>query len=219
MDPIEILGALLRGSSGGQSQGGNILRDILGGGEAEEASPAPQAERPVSQASPPASNSGRPTNVIDTWRRESAGASPPAAPRPAPSSGRWNGGDSGLLRPPAPAPAANREEEAVYLIRAMINAARADGEMDREEEQKILQHLGQPTQQVVAFIREEFGKPLDVREFAWSIPLGLEEKVYALSLAVMEVDSQKESGYLNELSHGLRLAPEVCRQIQQRYGA
>jgi uncharacterized membrane protein YebE (DUF533 family) len=100
----------------------------------------------------------------------------------------------------------------------MINAARADGEMDREEEQKILAHLGQPTPEVIAFIRQEFAKPLDVREFAWSIPLGLEQKVYTLTLAVMNPDTRQESGYLEELAHGLRLSPDLRRRVHQQLG-
>ena len=72
---------------------------------------------------------------------------------------------------------------------------------------------------MINFIRAEFAKPLDLRAFAWSIPLGLEEKIYALSLSVMEVDTREESGYLSELAHGLRLSPEICRQLHQQLGA
>jgi uncharacterized membrane protein YebE (DUF533 family) len=124
-----------------------------------------------------------------------------------------------VLRAPAPAPAPPREEAAAVLIRAMINATRADGRMDREEEQKLLRQLGQPSPEAIAFIRAEFQKPLDVREFAWSVPLGMEEKVYAISLSVLDIDQSEESDYLKQLSHGLRLAPETCAQIHQQFGA
>ncbi len=216
MNVIDILGSILRGSPGGRASGGGgrVLEDILGGG-AEEEAPARAPSRAAEPAARPAPSSTG--SVLDTWRREGeTPAAPvrPASPTPSP---RWNGG--GLLRTPTPPPSANREEDAVHLIRAMICAARADGEMDSEEEQNILKHLGEPSREVVAFIRAEFEKPLDVREFAWSIPLGLEEKVYSLSLAVMKADSRAEHEYLSDLSHGLRLSPDTCRQLHQRYGA
>ena len=241
MTAIEILGTLLRGRRGGNpqgaaresQQGGDILEDILGGGsnEAEEEEVRAEApdEAPASQTRSSGKASG---SVLDTWRRE--GFDPPAPPPqpakpkpatvPAPvptvpaSQDRWKSSDSILRRPPPPAPVENDEDEAVHLIRAMINAARADGDMDKAEEQKILRHLGEPTPEVVNFIRNEFEKPLDVREFAWNIPLGLEAKVYSLSLAVMTMDSRAESSYLSELAHGLRMSPATCQQIHQRLG-
>ena len=119
-------------------------------------------------------------------------------------------------RQPATRP---RDEDATILIRAMINATRADGRLDQEEEQKILRHLGQPSPEMIAFIQSEFQKPLDVKEFAWSVPLGLEQKAYALSLAVLELDQREESAYLKDLAHGLRLPPEVCADIHRQLGA
>jgi uncharacterized membrane protein YebE (DUF533 family) len=161
---------------------------------------------------------GQPSGgVLDAWRREgSVPASQPTA-RPEPSR-KWN---TSILRPPSPLPQppADDQKEAIHLIRAMVNAVRADGEMDSEEEQKILGKLGKPSQEVITFIQNEFSQPLDVREFAWSIPLGLEEKVYALSLSVMEVDARTEFAYLKDLAHGLRLPAATCQRIHQQLGA
>jgi uncharacterized membrane protein YebE (DUF533 family) len=56
-----------------------------------------------------------------------------------------------------------------------------------------------------------------VREFAWSVPLGMEQKVYAMSLMAIDVDEQAEERYLDELAHGLRIPDDVCEQLQQRY--
>jgi uncharacterized membrane protein YebE (DUF533 family) len=83
----------------------------------------------------------------------------------------------------------------------------------------MLRQLGEPGPEVIAFIQAEFQKPLDVKEFAWSIPLGLEQKVYAISLSVIDVDQREESDYLHQLARGLRLAPDVCAQLHQRFGA
>jgi hypothetical protein len=225
MTPIEILGTLLRGGPGGA---GGVLNDILRGGGQDGGEPAlpAEAEKPEPKAAPepmpgrsslPPSASG---GVLDAWRRESTARPPQPTARPEPSR-KWNNSPGSILRPPAPLPPppADNQEEAVYLIRAMVNAVRADGDMDSEEEQKILSKLGQPSQEVITFIQNEFSQPLDVREFAWSIPLGLEEKVYALSLSVMEVDARAEFAYLKDLAHGLRLPAATCQRLHQQLGA
>jgi uncharacterized membrane protein YebE (DUF533 family) len=62
-------------------------------------------------------------------------------------------------------------------------------------------------------------QPLDVRDFAWSVPLGMEVQILTMSLAAIDVDNQAEVDYLRELAHGLRLSSEVCNQVASRYGA
>ncbi|MFN0127664.1 MAG: DUF533 domain-containing protein [Verrucomicrobiales bacterium] len=67
--------------------------------------------------------------------------------------------------------------------------------------------------------KAEFKKPLDVKEFAWSVPLGLEQKVYVISLSVITLDQRDESTYLKNLAHGLRLPPDLCAEIHRQFGA
>jgi uncharacterized membrane protein YebE (DUF533 family) len=112
-----------------------------------------------------------------------------------------------------------QNDDAIVLIRAMINAAKSDGDISEAEQQSLLERIGNPTQEVIEFLRNEFNQPLDVREFAWSVPLGLEQKVYTMSLAAIELDQNKEVTYLRDLAHGLRLSPAVCNQIHQQFGA
>jgi len=225
-------------SRGGESRGADLLRDILGGGPAEPAPPSAPAPAPAPASRPLPSGRGFPADpppdderadlkdLLRQAREREAAAAAGRPYRPAPPASQRPASNADVLRAPTPArvparppaPPA-RDEEATCLIRAMINAARADGRMDRDEEQKILRHLGEPTPEVVAFIRAEFEKPLDVRQFAWSVPLGLEQKAYALSLSVLELDQREESVYLQELAHGLRLSPEIRAQIHQHFGA
>ncbi len=112
-----------------------------------------------------------------------------------------------------------QNEDAIVLIRAMINAAKSDGDISEAEQNSILERIGNPTQEVIEFLRNEFSQSLDVREFAWSVPLGLEQKVYTMSLAAIDLDGVREVAYLRELAHGLRLSPDVCNQIHQQLGA
>lgn len=243
MNAIELLEALLRGpaaggapaadprateapsrpSRGPETRGADVLRDILGGGGA--GAPAQPQMMPTGGGvfSDPVRTDEK-ADVRELLRqareREAAAAAgrpyqPPPAQvrRPAPA-------EAPRATVPASAPAApSREDEATLMIRAMINAAKADGRLDRDEEQKILRHLGQPSREVIAFIQSEFQKPLDAREFAWSVPLGMEQKIYAMSLAVIELDQREESDYLRDLARGLRLSPEICAELHQHFGA
>jgi uncharacterized membrane protein YebE (DUF533 family) len=114
---------------------------------------------------------------------------------------------------------ARQQVEAQILIRAMVNAAKADGRLAREEQDAILQHLGGASREAIAFLQRELDAALDVREFAWSVPLGMEYKVYAVSLSAIDLDTKSESDYLDQLAHGLRLPREARAHIHQRYGA
>ena len=102
-------------------------------------------------------------------------------------------------------------------IRAMANAAKADGRLTRKEQDAILQHLSGASREAMAFLQRELDAALDVRDFAWSVPLGMEYKVYAISLSAIDLDTKSESEYLERLAHGLRLPRNVRAQIHQRY--
>ncbi len=110
-------------------------------------------------------------------------------------------------------------EEATLLIRAMINAAKADGRVDREETENILQRLGDITQDEIDFVRQELAQPLDIEGFIRSVPRGMEQQVYAMSLMAIDLDTNPEAKYLHQLAQGLRMSQQVCNQINQQLGA
>lgn len=110
-------------------------------------------------------------------------------------------------------------EQARILVCAMVNAAKADGQLDDNEQKAIMSQLGEVTDEEVKFLRAEFARPVDVKEFTWGVPLGLEQQVYGFSLMTMQLDQQKEASYLKELAHGLRLQPEVCNTIHEQCNA
>jgi len=108
--------------------------------------------------------------------------------------------------------------QALILVQAMVNAAKSDGQITQAEQQAILGRLNNPSPETIQFLREEFSKPLNAREFAWSVPLGMEQQVYSMSLLAIDLDSQREDDYLRDLAHGLRLPEEQCEQIKERMG-
>jgi len=101
----------------------------------------------------------------------------------------------------------------------MVNAAKADGKLDEAEQQKIFERLGDPTRAELDFLRKEFASKLDVQEFARSVPVGMEQQVYAISLITIDLDEGSEANYLLELSQSLRISADVREQIHQHVGA
>jgi uncharacterized membrane protein YebE (DUF533 family) len=235
MDAMEILGGLLKRQTGGSGKGGNILIDILNQvtqaapERQTESAPAPHEPNDVGRAAREledllnvATGRGAPRGAEQSRTqqpRQASAAAPqkPAAPQAAAKSR------------PSPAPRASepgwpgdtdpnwQNEQATVLVRAMLNAAKADGEISPDEQRSILKEFDSSTPEALKFLREEIARPLDVREFAWSVPIGMEQQVYAMSLLAINVDARAETQYLQELAHALRLSRQVCDQLQQRY--
>ena len=206
MDAIDILGSILGHKSAPRGRGGNVFTDILKGGSRSAPAPSP--------AKPP-----RPRDIqreakeledlLNVAQGRHTGNSPPnrqPAGIPAPRS-----------RPSGDPPEDN--ERALVLVRAMINAAKADGRLDQTEQDKILNQLHEPSADATRFLRDEFQRPVDVREFAASVPIGMEQQVYTMSLVAIDLDTGDEAKYLMELAETLRLPMDVREQIHQRLGA
>ena len=111
------------------------------------------------------------------------------------------------------------ERQAELMIKAMINAAKADGRVDREEQQKIVDRLGDVTRDELAFVQRELGAPLDTQDFIRSVPRGMEPQVYAVSLMAIDLDSNPEAQYLHQLAQGFGLSADACNQIHEQLGA
>lgn len=110
-------------------------------------------------------------------------------------------------------------DHASLIIRAMINAAKSDGSIDKAEQEKVIGKLGDVTKAEVEFVRREFNAPLDVDAFIQSIPRGMEQQIYVVSLMAIDLDSNKEARYLGQLADGLRIQPKLANQIHEQLGA
>ncbi len=134
------------------------------------------------------------------------------------------GGLGGLLNQmmsgeSAAEPTSEQNTEAEIMLRAMINAAKSDGGVDEAEQRKILEHLGDDvTQEEIDFVKSEMAQPLDLAGFVQSVPKGLEQHVYVMSLLGIDLDSQAEAQYLDQLSNGLGISNELSNQIHEKVG-
>ncbi len=110
-------------------------------------------------------------------------------------------------------------DQATLIIRAMINAAKSDGSIDEAEQEKVVGKLGDVSQAEADFVRNEFRQPLDVDAFVRSIPRGMEQQIYAVSLMAIDLDHNKEAHYLDSLAKGLNIQPQLANQIHEQLGA
>jgi uncharacterized membrane protein YebE (DUF533 family) len=130
-------------------------------------------------------------------------------------------GLSNMLSPgqgsPAAIDAGQAQRQALALIKAMINAAKADGQIDAEEQQKIFAKLTDLGPQEAAFVQEELSKPLNFDFFA-DITQDMVLQVYAASLMAINLDTPAESSYMQQLAQGLGLDPQTVNAVHAQLG-
>ena len=113
----------------------------------------------------------------------------------------------------------NQQAQSEVYIRAMIQAGLADGRLDEQEQQTIVQKLGNMGAEEQNFIRSEMAKGLDVEGFIQSVPRGIEEEVYAYSLMAIQLDNRVEAQFLDAIAKGLRITQAQSNAIHDKLGA
>ena len=106
-------------------------------------------------------------------------------------------------------------EEVYILLKAMVNAAKADGKVDDLEKEKILEFMGDMSKIEQMFVVAELQNDLQIEEFIKEIPKGMEQQVYYMSLFAIDVDNESEREYLEMLSHKLNLSHGVVDGIHE----
>ncbi len=113
----------------------------------------------------------------------------------------------------------HENDDAATLIRAMCNAVKVDGEIDRAEQDNILKRIGDVGREEIDFVRRELAAPLDLEHYCDTVPPHLAERVYAFSVLAIKVDTLREAAYLGRLCSGLELDPRTCNAIHEQHGA
>jgi len=127
-----------------------------------------------------------------------------------------------LHEPQSPQEQQALEDDAEIIVKAMINAAKADGQIDQTELQKILGKLEQDglTAEERNFFITESKKPMDLSGVVASAQgkADLAAQIYAASLLAIEVDTDAERTYLKQLAEGLNLNSQITEHIEQTLG-
>jgi len=128
----------------------------------------------------------------------------------------------GLAVPQSKAQEAELERNTQLVLRAMLNAAKSDGQIDEGEIRRILGKVEENgvDQQARDFLVAEMKKPMETEVLiaAGKGKPELAAQLYSASLLAIEVDTPAEREYLEKLASGMRLDPEVTSRIHQIVG-
>ncbi len=186
-----LLGSLAGGSSGGGSQPGlgGMLGGLLGGQQAQSG------------------GAGGLGGLLGSLAQGSGGA----------------GGLGGLLNQamdnfgePKTQPTADDEHASGILLSAMLQAAKADGQIDEDEKAAIMEHLGDASQEEMAFINQQLNAPVDPQGLANEVPNGMQQQAYAMSLLAIDLDNQNEAKYLDTFAKSLGLDANTVNSIHSQ---
>ncbi|MDZ3835789.1 MAG: tellurite resistance TerB family protein [Rhodospirillales bacterium] len=124
----------------------------------------------------------------------------------------------GLRDPQTPEEEAEVQDTAKLAVKAMINAAKADGEIDGSEVSRILGAIKENggNEEEQAFVISEMQKPLDVDALVREVKSPeVAAQVYAASLLAISVDTDAERDYLKTLASRLNLDPAAIAKIHE----
>lgn len=145
-------------------------------------------------------------------------APPPPPPPPGMASAPPPPPPSMTAPPHAAAPAPSiTNGKALLLIKAMIAAAKADGEIDQAERAHILKALDNQGQGSEAheFVEAEMAKPLNLFEITSQVTDEITAmQVYTASCMAIDIDTDEERQYLDKLAARIGIEPEQAREIE-----
>jgi uncharacterized membrane protein YebE (DUF533 family) len=106
----------------------------------------------------------------------------------------------------------------LLLLKAMISAAKADGNIDHGESSRIMSEINrlrlEPEEKALLF--DEYSRPVDIQALAAEVQTQEQAvEVYAASLLVIDEQDAREAQYLQSLAAALGLAPALADEIQQ----
>lgn len=107
------------------------------------------------------------------------------------------------------------------VLRAMIAAAKADGEVDESEIQRIVGKIGEDgvTAEEKQFVVAELRRPLDLESLIAAVPnQAVAAQVYGASLLAIDLDTEAEVAYLRQLARGLGLDAGTVARLHQLTG-
>ncbi|MNS85188.1 Inner membrane protein YebE [compost metagenome] len=199
-----LLGGLLGGGSatGGGAGLGGLLGGLLGGGGGGNAGGYTQGRSAGGTNYAALASLGMMAfQAYQSWQRSQA-AAPQQAVRTVDQ----------LSGPEA-------EDHSHAILRALIAAAKADGRIDKQEEQLIYAEIKRQTSdpQLQQWLDEEVSKPLDAAEVAQSAQdPGMAAEVYLASVMLVDDQQDAERSYLDELAGALQIDPTLQAHLEQQ---
>jgi uncharacterized membrane protein YebE (DUF533 family) len=109
-------------------------------------------------------------------------------------------------------------DRATIMLRAMINAVKADGLVDAERGRRILTRLDEAGAEPAArqFVIAELARPLDLDGLVATVSSQtMAVQVYAASLFAIAGETPAQAAYLRQLGERLALEPSFIRELHR----
>ncbi len=138
---------------------------------------------------------------------------------PAPSTSPSSGAQ---LLSQAQAETLTSPESERLMIRAMITAAKADGQLDQKEIDTLFGKIG--AQGIIPeerqFVMDELSRPMDLQALVSAVPnQAVAAEVYAASLFAIDIDTEAERDYLRQLAAALGLDAATVSRLHEMTGS
>ena len=109
--------------------------------------------------------------------------------------------------------------DAEIIVTAMIDAAKADGQVDPSELSRIMETMKSSGigQEGMNYVIQKLQGPMETAKIVSAVNgrPELAAQVYSASLMAIEVDTEAERNYLDRLAKAMGLSPSVVRNIEQ----
>jgi uncharacterized membrane protein YebE (DUF533 family) len=128
---------------------------------------------------------------------------------------------AGLRKPATPEEERKVEDMATLTVRAMINAAKADGQIDPQEAHRLVGKMQEDgvTEEERQFVLTEMSKPMETDAIARAVPNEqAAAQIYTASLMAIQVDTDAEKRYLQELAGKLGLNQQAVAYLHRAVG-
>jgi uncharacterized membrane protein YebE (DUF533 family) len=209
---LDMAGAMLGGSGGGGGALGGLVGSLLGGGGGQTAGGGGLGNLVGSLlggGGGQAAGGGLAGGLIGSLAKAAMSQM---------GSGASSGGGFDLSQFATGQMESQRDENdrALVMIRAMLMAAKADGQIDAGEQQRILGKLDEAgaDQEMRQFIQGELQKPVDVESIVTEVDSPhMATEIYTASLFAIDVDTPGEQAYMNKLASRLGLPATLVKQL------
>lgn len=114
----------------------------------------------------------------------------------------------------------SRENNSRIIVKAMIAAASADGHIDNQEKQIILEEIGSEDAQTRQWIEQQLQHPANPAQLAQEIgnDTALAAEVYLASRIISDDLHRKEIVYLHQLAQALNLDKSLVEHLEKQAG-
>ncbi|MEM0978019.1 MAG: DUF533 domain-containing protein [Pseudomonadota bacterium] len=115
-------------------------------------------------------------------------------------------------------PTADQEDAARYLLAAMLEAAKADGEIDANEKKALMEAMADASPEDQSFVQQVISSPINVDAIVENLPHDMYNQAYAMSLIAIDLNNQAEANHLHSLAHAMGLSKTEVNKIHERMG-